>query len=650
MNTKAIVAIAVVGVLIAGGAITAIALMGGDDDKLPSKYDQRDKGIVTPVKYQNPWGTCWSFGSTGAAETSILTLLGTTVSGYKETYGEDIDFSEKHLAWFALNPVTNAETDTQVGEGYQLKNSTDYHDIFNNGGRAVMAASLYSTGVGPVIESGYDGLFGYWGDGKVTAYQWFNGTNEAQGLANTLAYLDRQVQVAGGWDDFRDFIVGSGTLDDYINARKAQGYVFPQDYDATTAKSDPDAALIVFENATRTYMLGALSEKNYYTDMTDWSLPDTDIEGDSLRNLTTGYTMLNGNIIPFPNHVKEGKWDGLNKAAIDVLKKELYAGHGVAMSFFYDSEDGSFNETTWSQFCNNDERLRISNHAIQVVGWDDSYSKDNFKNSPEENGAWLCKNSWGSETEYTTDSDNKPIGKNAWGITNADGKHTGYFWISYCDRSLRNIMSYEFTKDILGDKDSFNAYVYDFLPTTEEKTLNSNKELKTANVFTVEEAEEILKAVSVKTSLYGSDTNVSVYKLRSGFTSPVDGELLFETTKDLGCEGFHVVMMDKEIKLKAGDKVSVVVTEKNEIKGETVYLADYNYGIDAAHTESTAKTAICAYTVVNEGESFYYKFDESSGQFKWYDWRNTYLDPDNTDKGYMVDNFRIKMFTVDATA
>ncbi|MBR4194426.1 MAG: hypothetical protein IKQ54_08880, partial [Oscillospiraceae bacterium] len=38
-----------------------------------------------------------------------------------------------------------------------------------------------------------------------------------------------------------------------------------------------------------------------------------------------------------------------------------------------------------------------ANHAITVVGWDDSISKSNFKpNTPSGNGAWLCKNSWGT--------------------------------------------------------------------------------------------------------------------------------------------------------------------------------------------------------------------------------------------------------------
>ena len=74
---------------------------------LPAKYDLRDDGLVTPVKYQNPWSTCWAFGGIAAMETSLLSYLGETNESYKaKNNGKDFDLSEKHLAWFGLHPVT----------------------------------------------------------------------------------------------------------------------------------------------------------------------------------------------------------------------------------------------------------------------------------------------------------------------------------------------------------------------------------------------------------------------------------------------------------------------------------------------------------------------------------------------------------------
>lgn len=56
-------------------------------------------------------------------------------------------------------------------------------------------------------------------------------------------------------------------------------------------------------------------------------------------------------------------------------------------------------------------------HAIEIVGWDDSYSRLNFGTSkatrPKNDGAWLIKNSWGNYNELG-----------------------GYFWISYEDKYL----------------------------------------------------------------------------------------------------------------------------------------------------------------------------------------------------------------------
>ena len=53
---------------------------------------------------------------------------------------------------------------------------------------------------------------------------------------------------------------------------------------------------------------------------------------------------------------------------------------------------------------------------MTLVGWDDNYHAENFNYTPESNGAWLKKNSWGPE----------------WG-------DAGYVWISYEDDAIGNI-------------------------------------------------------------------------------------------------------------------------------------------------------------------------------------------------------------------
>jgi len=54
---------------------------------LPGSFDWRNQGKVTPVKNQNPCGTCWIFGTTSALESAVL--IGENIS---------YDFSEQSVA------------------------------------------------------------------------------------------------------------------------------------------------------------------------------------------------------------------------------------------------------------------------------------------------------------------------------------------------------------------------------------------------------------------------------------------------------------------------------------------------------------------------------------------------------------------------
>lgn len=47
-------------------------------DKLPSRFDARDWGWVTPLKDQGDANSCWAFSNIGALETALLKSTGIT--------------------------------------------------------------------------------------------------------------------------------------------------------------------------------------------------------------------------------------------------------------------------------------------------------------------------------------------------------------------------------------------------------------------------------------------------------------------------------------------------------------------------------------------------------------------------------------------
>ena len=112
---------------------------------LEERYDSREHGLVTSVKNQNPYGTCWTYGTLASLESSLI------VAGEADS---DLDLSEWHLAYYAFHTGTDALGNTL--EDY-VKEPEDANAYMRNGGNISMAVTALSNWKGAAKEEDYPG-------------------------------------------------------------------------------------------------------------------------------------------------------------------------------------------------------------------------------------------------------------------------------------------------------------------------------------------------------------------------------------------------------------------------------------------------------------------------------------------------------------
>ncbi|WP_230741477.1 lectin like domain-containing protein [Methanooceanicella nereidis] len=321
--------------------------------------------------------------------------------------------------------------------------------------------------------------------------------------------------------------------------------------------------------------------------------------------------------IPESKHVQDVLFipDMADALDLDNIKWAVYNYGGIYTTMYIDVNLllPYYNISAHSYYYDGRENRNYGNHAVIIVGWDDSYSKNNFRIIPPGDGAFIVKNSFGA----------------GWG-------EGGFVYISYYDTYIGTENAL-----FLGEPaDNYdNIYQYDPLgwtcPVGYEVSGGgmgySSDTAWFANVFTADPnppLREQIAAVSFYTPQVNSEYEIYVFRgpeLEASNGIPEVTGHSAEKSGTITAPGYHTIKLDSPIPLASGEEFSIVVK---------LWTPDYYYPIAVERRITTAE--------IPDGYSS--KATADPGQ--------SYISPDGSDwtdltdhSGYEEANVCLKAFT-----
>lgn len=304
---------------------------------------------------------------------------------------------------------------------------------------------------------------------------------------------------------------------------------------------------------------------------------------ESIAPYSTGYTLFEGKNSSELAELEYGQDTYhlentymVHKDNLADVKQAILNYGGVVMGFCADEgymTTEEFYDTTNNSLYHPEHKN--TSHEAFVIGWDDNFDK--FSNPgghvPSAPGAWIVKNSWGSDTN-----------------------DEGYFYISYYDQTISTWMfaydmesadnydnNYQYESDISGIIRSDNGEtqsqesVYEITPSNMYKNIAANVFEASANPG----GYETLEAVSFFSYATEGTYTVKIYTNLDDDSNPMSGTLEDTITGDFRHGGYRTIPTSHPIILREGTKYSVVVdlvdAEGNHLG---VSSANSDFGID----------------------------------------------------------------------